>query len=248
MELKDLFHVIKKRIWVIITINILVTGAAAFYSFNFIKPQYEAKSNLVVNKTNEASGGLVSYDSLMANKGFIATYKRIIQNPAILSKVLEQYPDIGLSQAELSERLEVSSEDNTQIITLGFKDFSYEKAAYIVNAVSKVFVTEVPSIMKVDNVVILNEAVALDNMGPVTTKPLIGTIVVWFASLVLVIGAVNVLEYFDTTIKSGNDVRKILGVTDAVIIPKFSKKDLKQDRTINSKQSRSNKQTMAAGS
>lgn len=247
MELKDFFRVIKKRLWIIIAFNLLVTGAAAFYSFYHMLPKYEAKSNLVVNKTNEAAGGLVSYDLIMANKGLIATYKRIILNPAILGKVLEQYPDIGMSQTELGKRLSVTSEDNTQIITVAYQDTSYEKAAHIVNAVSKVFVAEVPSIMKVDNVVILNTAADSDNAGPVSLNPLAAVLVAWFASLLLLTGAANAVEYFDTTIKSEEDVLKVFGVSGAVLIPKFSRKDRNRD-SFKPGQSKPNKPTVAAGS
>lgn len=228
MELKQYGRMIRKRLWYILAFVVVASMVAGFVSFYYIKPIYEASNKLIVNKSNEQTGAsTVDIGSIDANIRLINTYKEIILTPAIMDIVATRYPDLHLTTDELLGKVKVSSINNTQVMTLIMQDTSYERAARTVNAVAEVFKTEIPSIMKVDNVTILNEAKLLSNPVPVKPNHLLNIMIGFVLSLMLATGAVFVIEYMDDTIKSETDVEQYLQLPTLAVVVKMNKSDLK---------------------
>jgi capsular polysaccharide biosynthesis protein len=63
----------------------------------------------------------------------------------------------------------VNSTNESQLMTISVQDNSYVRAAQIVNAIADVFRNQIPSLMKLDNVSILDEA--NETMVPPPIKP-----------------------------------------------------------------------------
>ena len=61
------FQIILKKLWIVILISLIFTTASAFLSFQYIKPSYQAKVQL-----------------LIGDIGTIETYKEMIQSPLIM--------------------------------------------------------------------------------------------------------------------------------------------------------------------
>jgi capsular polysaccharide biosynthesis protein len=96
----------------------------------------------------------------------------------------------------------------------------------IVNAVAKVFVDEIPKLMSVDNVSILNEAKLKDSPVPVKPNPKLNIAISIVVALMIGIGLAFLLEYLDDTVKTEQDVREILDLPTIAVIPKIKKKEL----------------------
>ncbi|NBD23613.1 YveK family protein [Paenibacillus glycinis] len=230
MEIKEFVKVVTKRLGIVLTLFILITGATVYYAYYQLKPEYQATSNMVVNKMMRTEDtNTLSYDGLLANRGLIDTYKKIVLNPTILNKVVELNPDLRLTTPHLLEQLSVNSDENTQIISISAENESYERSAKIVNAVTNVFVAEIPKIMRIDNVVILNLAPEqfTSDIAPVSLNPALYVIVAFIASLILGIGLAHLLEYLDVTIKTEEDVTDVIGYPTVAIIPKASAMEIK---------------------
>ncbi|SCW52144.1 Capsular polysaccharide biosynthesis protein [Paenibacillus tianmuensis] len=228
MELKQYGRMIRKRLWYILAFVVIASMAAGLVSFYYIKPVYEASNKLIVNKSNEQTGASpVDIGLIDANIRLINTYKEIILTPAIMDIVAVRYPDLQLTTEELMSKVKVSSINNTQVMTLIMQDTSYNRAARTVNAVAAVFKTEIPSIMKVDNVTILNEAKLLPNPVPVKPNHMLNILIGLVLSLMLATGAVFVIEYMDDTIKSETDVEQYLQLPTLSVVMKTKKADMK---------------------
>lgn len=227
LDLKDYFKIIRKKIWLIavmVLVSCVTTGVVSYF---FIQPVYEASTKLIVNKTNERVGiEQLDINSVNLNIRLIDTYKEIIKTPAIMDKVIKANPEFNLTAEELIKRVKVSSVNNTQVMTLIVQDHSYDKAAKIVNAVSSVFQKEIPLIMKVDNVSLLNEAKLLNPPLPVKPNPKLNIAISFVVSLMAALGLVFLLEYMDDTIKSEEDVAEYLGVPTLAMITKMKDEDL----------------------
>ncbi|WJH35576.1 Wzz/FepE/Etk N-terminal domain-containing protein [Paenibacillus aurantius] len=237
MGLKQYMNIIRKRLWLIALCVLACTAATALISFYYVKPVYEASTKLIVNKSNDsvAVQPQITYDNVNATIKLIDTYKEIIKTPAIMNKVVEQYPDLGLSAAQLIEQVKVSSVNNTQVMTLEVEDPSYEKAAAIANAVSTVFQAEIPNIMKVDNVAILNVADTAEAPAPIKPNKALNIAVSLILSLILSFGLVILLEYLDDTIKTEEDALRHLGLPALAVISKIKESDLKEKSPASSK-------------
>ncbi|HEY9577423.1 MAG TPA: GNVR domain-containing protein, partial [Pseudobacillus sp.] len=62
----------------------------------------------------------------------------------------------------------------------------------------------------VDNVSILTEAEASDSLAPVKPKPLLNIVIALVVGLMVGVGLAFLLEYMDNTVKTEQDVEKLL--------------------------------------
>lgn len=227
LELKEYVRIFRKRLWIIFSIVLTSTLIAGIISYYFMQPVYSASAKLIVNKSEDSKGkeafdyGTVSVDIKLVN-----TYKEIIKTPAIMDRVVERYPEIKLSSEALINKVKVSSVNETQVMTISVQDQSQKQAVRIVNAISEVFQSEISSIMKVDNVTILNRAKESDRTAPVSPNPTTNIAISFLISLLVSIGIAFLLEYMDDTIKTEKDVENYLGIPTLGVITKIRPKDV----------------------
>lgn len=222
LDLKDIMRIIRKRIWWIVLIVILGTTAAGIISYTLLTPVYQASTKLIVNQSDDT----VQYQQLSLNDintyiRLIDTYKEIMLTPRILDRVVEKHPEFNLDAEQLARKVNVSSVNNTQVMTVQVTDESYNRAAEIANAVSYTFQEEIPNIMRVDNVTILNEAKYSNTAKPIKPNPLLNIAIAFVVSMMAAFGLVFLLEYLDDTIKSEEDVEKALGMPTLAVIVKM---------------------------
>lgn len=231
LELKEYFNIIKKRIWmlvVIVLVSCITTGIVSYY---YLKPVYSASTKLIVNKSNEISGfDTLTTDLVRSNIMLVNTYKEIMKTPAILDYVAADYPELEMTTEQLINKIKVSSVNDTQVITVSAEDYSHAKAVMIVNAVSEVFKSQIPQIMKVDNVMILNAAKQVEHPVPVKPQPELNLVIAFVVSLMAAIGLIFLLEYLDDTIKTEADVQNYLQLPVLVTINKFHKDEVKNNK------------------
>ncbi|WP_317965906.1 Wzz/FepE/Etk N-terminal domain-containing protein [Paenibacillus sp. CCS19] len=231
LEIKDYVRIIRKRLWWIVTLVVVATLLSGIVSKFVIKPEYEASTKIIVNKTSDVEIQQLNTDTVNTNIKLIDTYKEIIKTPAIMDVVAEMYPEFGFDAEGLTEKVSVSSVNNTQVMTLIVRDRSYEKAARIVNAVSKVFQSEIPALMNVQNVSILNYAKEDGaNKEPVSPNVLLNTVVALILSLLIGIGVAFLLEFMDDTLKSEDDVQQILGLPTLAMINRVSASEMNRSK------------------
>ncbi|MEC0369191.1 YveK family protein [Paenibacillus chibensis] len=228
MELKLMIQMLKKRLWLIIAFVVVCTAGAGLYSKYMMTPVYQAESTLIVNKMNSDQGARgLDLNEINSNIMLINSYKVIITSASIMDKVVQQHPELKATSQELIDRLQVITVQNSQVITLKMRDSSYDRAMSIVNAVSKVFKEEIPQIMKVDNISILDTAKPQKNPTVVSPRLKVNMAVAFAVSFLIVVGIVLLLEYLDDTVKNEYDVERYLEMTTLGAIRKMKKSDLR---------------------
>ncbi|QKS48866.1 lipopolysaccharide biosynthesis protein (plasmid) [Paenibacillus cellulosilyticus] len=233
LEIKDYVRIIRKRLWWIVALVVVATVLSGIVSKFVIKPEYEASTKIIVTKTSDPEIQQLNSDTVTTNIKLIDTYKEIIKTPAIMDVVAEQYPEFGLSSEDLIEKVSVSSVNNTQVMTLVVQDKSYEKAAQIVNAVSKVFQTEIPDLMSVKNVSILNYAKEENvNAEPVSPNVVLNCVIAFVLALFISLGVTFLLEYMDDSVKTEEDVQQLLGLPMLAMIHRVNPSELGQDQDV----------------
>lgn len=231
MELKEYMKILRKRIWIIITFVLVACVGAGVKSYFFTTPIYEANAKLIVNQVYNADGvPNLDISSIQTNIKVISSYMEIIKSSAILDKVVSTYPDLGLTANQLGQSIRVSTANESQVMSLTAAGISSEKAAKTVNAVAKVFQSQIPVIMKVDNVTILSEAKPTEPSKPINVKPTMNILISFFVGLLLAIGFVFLLEYLDDTIKSEDELEKELGIPALAVISKLRKEEVRTSK------------------
>ncbi|WP_054957477.1 YveK family protein [Paenibacillus dakarensis] len=235
LDLRDIFRIIRKRIWLIALIVVLVCSFVGVYSIFVKKPVFEASTKIVVNQTpTNSTVNQLDLNQINTNIQLINTYKEVIKTPAILDQVVNSYPEFQLTTEDLSKMVNVNSVNNTQVMTVVVRNTSYVKAAEIANAISKVFQKEIPSIFNVQNVSILNEAKTEPLVRPQPVEPniILNLMIGFVVSLMLGVGLTFVLEYLDDTIKTEEDVKEFLEIPTLAMITRVNQNDRGPSRSI----------------
>ena len=227
IDLKDLFSIVwKRKLWLVLTI-VLGVAASGIISAFVMSPVYQATTKIIVNKADEYGAGQMSLNDLNFNLRLIETYQEIIKTPAIMKVVEEDHPELGLTVDELIKKINISTVNNSQVMTLTARDPSYSQAAGIVNAVSEVFQREIPGIMNVDNVSILSTADVEATPSPVSPNVKLNMAIAAVVALMLAIGVIFLIEYLDDTIKTEQDVLDVLDLPTLAVVTKVRDEDVK---------------------
>ncbi|WNQ12668.1 Wzz/FepE/Etk N-terminal domain-containing protein [Paenibacillus aurantius] len=239
INIKEYLFILKKRLWILVLFIAGGTVLASLYSSTNYRPVYLASTKLIVNKTvteEQLGRQEIDYGAIGVNIGLISTYKEIIKTPAIMDKVVQRYPDLNLTSEQLIGMINVSSLNDTQIMTIAAQYYSYDKAATIVNAVSEVFRTEIPKIMKVDNVTILNPAKSKEHPVPINKKSNQIILLGFVGSFVAAVGLILFLEAMDDTLKTDEDVRTIFRQPALAVIPRMKAKERRPASRVQSRE------------
>lgn len=225
LELRDYFRIVMKRIRLILWLVVVLAVITAIFSYWFMKPVYESSTKLIVNNAQDTSRA-VDINSVNLDIRLVDTYKQIIKTAAITDKVAERNPQLGLTGEQINSMISVSSVSNTQVLTISARYSDYPTTVTIVNEVAKVFMEEIPSIMTVNNVSILNEAKLVENPAPVAPNPILNIALSIIVALMLGVGLALLLEYLDDTIKDEHDVLQYVELPVLMAIPKVTEEDL----------------------
>src|SRR5699024_5279738 len=125
---------------------------AAIVSFFVLTPIYQSSSQFIVNQSDESASEDMQIDSNMirTNVELINTYNVVITSSAILDEVVEKL-DLPYTTDTLADKIEVSSEEDSQVVKVTVKDPSPTEATDIANTVVAVFQDEIVDLMNVDN-------------------------------------------------------------------------------------------------
>ncbi|WP_077623348.1 YveK family protein [Sediminibacillus massiliensis] len=224
ISLKEIFEVLRKRALMIISLIIGAALISAIISYFIITPTYEASSQFIVNQNNQDAES-VEINEIRSNVELINTYNVIIKSPRILGGVAEEL-NLNLSAEQLSEKIQVSSEENSQVVLVTASDISHVTAVDIANTTVELFQDEIPDLMNVNNVNILSQATVTADPTPVSPKPLLNIAIAVVLGAMVGVGIAFLLEYMDNTIKTETDIEKKLELPVIGVISHITEEDL----------------------
>ncbi len=211
ISLRELVETLKKRIVLIISITLLATAISGALSYFLIKPVYKSSTQILVSQA--AAGALASIAGMSfdADAKYIETYNVIMKSPYILDQVIEELK-LDTTPAGLNGSLSVSQEGQSQVVTLSVQNNDPAEAVLITNEIAKVFQREIAKLMQIDNIHILSPAELSDNPVPIKPQPVLNMAIAFVVGLMASIGLAFLLEYLDNTVKSEQDIEKLLGL------------------------------------
>ncbi|QCR31988.1 YveK family protein [Lysinibacillus sp. SGAir0095] len=234
LDFKRILKILTRRLFLIISFLFISVAMAIVVSFYVLKPIYQAETQILVNQKNTGEEAY-SWSVLETDLQLIDTYNVIIKSPVIVNKVIEKL-DLKMTPDQLSGQIYVSNEENSKVLTISVEDLDSTQAAEIANTVANVFKEEIPNLMNVDNITIL--AVAGENASPVKPNKPLNIAISGVIGLLLGIGLAFLLEFFDNTVKSENDIDEILALPIMGIVSSISDKEY--DRSLPSRLTRGN--------
>ncbi len=210
IDLRELWQILKKRVILIITIVLIALITSVIISYWLLTPIYEASTEILVNK-KENNQIAYNINDISADLKLIQTYSVIITSPRIINLVIAEN-NLPYTVEQLTKKININTVKDSQVMKITVQDESQANAAFIANAVVNVFQREIVKIMKVDNVQILTEAVVLANPVPVKPKPILNIVIAVFLGIMLGASLAFFLEYLDTSIKTEDEVERLLSI------------------------------------
>lgn len=208
IDIFKLLVLLKKRLKMILFFSVLGLVLSAVITFKFITPTFQAKTQIIV-RSSASPDNKTTAQELQGNVQIINTYNEILISPVVLNQVINQL-HLNTTAANLQHEIKLSTETNSLVITMSVNDKNKFVAKDIANTTVDVFKTEVTKIMNVDNVAVLAPAVVNENTAPISPNKKINLTIGTLSGLMLGF-IIALLRYFlDTTIKSSQDIERVI--------------------------------------
>ncbi len=217
MELKEYFRIILKRWWIALIIPLFISGLSACITIFVLKPVYEANITLYVINKNLDRNLAIAYNELIAGQYLAKEYRELVKSRIVTGQVINELMLTDMDNKTLAERINVNPKNDTRIFEIKVQDTDPKRARDIANKVGEVFISKVKSIMSVENVSIVDEALIPEK--PIKPNLVINIIVALFSGSIGAIGIIFLLEYLDDTINTSEDIEKYLELSTLGIIP-----------------------------
>lgn len=166
----DLMAILAKRrrlIYGLTTAAVLISG---FICLFVVKPKYQASVTLLVQP--KGAENYIRYEDVITTERLVSTYSQVIRSRRTARDVIKRL-DLDMSETDLLRKVTAANLRDSLVTMISVADTDPDRAVEIADAFASSFVTNLPDLMYVENVTVLDDAV-LDNKGkPVSPK-------VWF--------------------------------------------------------------------
>ncbi|OZU89296.1 hypothetical protein CIL03_06145 [Virgibacillus indicus] len=209
INLKDIFDVIKRRLWIIIVITIAAILGAYFYSDNMDNtPLYQSSTRVIVGSEGES----------------MSTLMVMIKDPIVMEQVIKEL-ELSTSADALANQIEVEQLDESQIIKISATTIDSELAAAIANTTARAYKAQIASILDFQDVQLLSAAI--ENPYPINEKNQNRLLLIAAAfGLATGIGLTFLLDSLDGKVRKERELEEILGVPVLGMVSNMNKKKL----------------------
>lgn len=220
IELRQYWDILRKRWMIVLALPLIAAITSGVISFYVIKPVYQASTTLIVGKkADTAQVAAQNFDNnsvLLANQQLAKTYGTIAQSRTVEQNVIKAL-ELSISVAALDGMISINPVKSTEILEIQVTNTDPVLASSIANTMAQEFSKAVIEIKKVDSVSIVDTAVTPES--PVKPNKRLNVLIALVVGLMASVGLVFLLEYFDNTLKTSNDVETLLGIPVLGMIP-----------------------------
>lgn len=220
IDLKEYFQIIKKRAWIIVLITSVAVIISAIISFFVLSPVYESNTTILVNSDKAPGTDIITTDQINVSQKLAVTYGEIIKSKAVLDEVTKSLGIKG-GYEEITDKINVSSVNDTQIISVSVQDTNPQRAADIANAIPKAFTKEVKRITKANSVKVIDKGIVPKT--PIKPNKVMNVAIAAVLGIMISLFVIFLLEYLDNKMKTPQDIEKYLRLPLLGVIPHENK-------------------------
>ncbi|WP_250674296.1 Wzz/FepE/Etk N-terminal domain-containing protein [Paraclostridium ghonii] len=214
--IKEYFQIIKKKSWIIFLITSISIIVSTVISFFVLSPVYEASTTLLVNSDKAPGTDIITIDQINVSEKLAITYGEIIKSKVVLKEVADTL-DIKGGYKEIADKINVSSVNETQIISISVRDTNPLRAANIANSIPKAFTKEVKRITKANSVQVIDKAIKPTQ--PIKPNKIMNILISAIIGMIFSLFIIFLLEYLDNKINSPQDIEKYLELPLLGVVP-----------------------------
>lgn len=206
LDLSKFLGAIKKNWKLLVLLPIIFMLISLLVTVFLMKPKYEANTQVLVNQKEKNNEYMAQ--EVQSNLQLVNTYAEILKSPRIIDDVAKK--DSKYSSSQIKSMLDITSQSDSQILTINVKNGSKADAENVANEIAQVFKKDMPKIMSIDNVSVLSKA---DGTATKVSPNLIQNLAIGLI-LGFILGVVIIVikELFDKRIKTEEDVERELDI------------------------------------
>lgn len=216
IDLKELFEFIKNKLGLLIIITVGICLLGCVYGLFLQKPMYKSYTTIILS----GSDSQITQSELSLSKSLVDTYAEIVKSRRVLEQVIEEL-NLDTTYEKLSNKISVTSVNNTEIIKIIVTDTDPTEAKNIANVTANYFTKEVVDLYKVNNVNVLDEANTTNIPYNINVAKQI--IIYLFIGFIIGAGVLFIIFYFDRTIKSAEQIEQKIKLPILGSVEEFSK-------------------------
>ena len=205
IDLKELFEFIKKKIGLLITITVVICLLGCIYGLFIQKPMYKSYTTIILGGNETTASQTITQSDITLNKNLVDTYAEIVKSRRVLEQVIAEL-DLEENYEELSNKISVSSVNNTEIIKITVADSNPIEAKNVANVTANFFSKEVVKLYNMNNVNVLDEANEANEPYNINIPKQV--IIYFFIGIIIALSILFIIFYFDRTIKSVEQVEQ----------------------------------------
>jgi capsular polysaccharide biosynthesis protein len=221
LDLREILFILKKHWKLLVIVPIVCAVSALLISKYIITPKYEADATLIVNPAQNAQNTTITYDQVTTAQELVGTYSIILKSDTVLDQVIHNL-NLDTTAKELATNISVNGMNQTEVIDLSVKDTDPQEASAIANEITKVAPDIIIKTVKAGSVEIISPAKPSDI--PVSPNIRLYTAIALIIGIVISVLISFVIEMFDNSFSSEEDVKKYLELAVIGIIPSIESK------------------------
>lgn len=212
MELKEIWRVIKKRLVMIALITVVAGGTSGLLSRYVLTKEYTGTATLMV--ISRSSSDLLA--SMITGQQLVGTYTSLVTSRLVVGGV-DARLGLHMPVLELAHMISAAPVAGTDLMTIQVTAPSPTWAAIVANAAAQETVAVLTRMQGQKNMDIINSAIP----NPVPVSPHTRTNIAVAVVLGLMVGGALafLLEYLDDSIRSEEDVKRLLNLPVLTVIP-----------------------------
>lgn len=230
INLKELFDYFVSKWFMVALAAVACVVFGAVYTIFFKTPLYNSYTTMVLTTNNENTNinQSITQSDITLNKNLISNYRVIMKSHSILNQVINNL-NLNMTTDELKKMVNITTEDDTEIIRISVNGTDKEIAKDVANEIARVFSNDVARYYSIKNVAIVDYAEVSNN--PYNISLLKTVVLAMLIGVVLSCAVIFVMFYFDTTIKSTDDIETKIGLPTLGVVPlKYMPKEKKGKR------------------
>lgn len=220
-DVNSLFHLFLRKFWIVAITAVLFSGSSFLISQYLINTVYRSDTTLYIGKNLSSDSGL-EYNDLLIGSQLVEDYRELIKSRLVVNEVMRELSITGVSAEVFSAKINVALKNNTRVIQISASDASPDTARTIADKVTDVFVEKVDEIMQVDYVKVIDRAET--PQVPVKPNKALYTAAGFILGAALSFGIIFLVDFFDNSVKTAEDIGEFLNLPVIGTIPVFPKK------------------------
>lgn len=214
IDINQLLNFFKSKIIYIIFAMAIAFCLACIYVNRFRVPEYTNFTTILLNQSTDVEK--INASSVDLNRKLISTYNEIIKSKKVLNQVIDKL-SLDYSYSGLANKISVGEVGDTSIIKISVTDPDSSLAAEIANTIAEVFSQEIVTLLKIENISIIDKAEVSTVASSTSTIKIIG--IATIAGAFISVAVIFILFYFDTTLKNEEDIERITGLPVIGMVP-----------------------------